>query len=134
MAAALRLPGGELAVVAATAGDRSDEAIHAMGVIVGNGADRVAVADQHQYLRGRAAGEMAGIWAGGAAEAGMLDVDRFDDEVTALGALLGSGLPPGSVIAVCCLEQREEAQQQILAGGGHPLDPAETAARVEAAR
>jgi cyanophycin synthetase len=130
VADALRLPGGELAVVAATAGDRNDEAIHAMGVMVGSRADRMVVAGMHKYLRGRAVEEMDDVWSGGAAESGMVDVGRAGTELAALTLLLDAGLPQGSVIAVCTLEDRDEMAAEVLVRGGHAMSPAEIAVRV----
>src|SRR6478609_3297290 len=49
VAGALTLPGGELAVVLGTAGDRTDQAIHAMGAMAARAADRLVVAGRHKY-------------------------------------------------------------------------------------
>ena len=145
---ALRAPGGVLAAVVSTAGDRSDDAIHAMGALAARAADRLVVAGKAKYLRGRAPGEMAAVWRAGAAEAGVSQVPMAGDEVSALAGLFGGGiiggppgadgdagsLPAGSVVAVCALEQRSELIQEIARRGGHELIPAEIAARVSAAR
>ena len=69
-----------LAVVLGTAGDRTDEAIHAMGAMAAQAADRLVVADRVKYLRGREPGEMEEIWRAGAAEAGVVQVDESIDE------------------------------------------------------
>ena len=130
VADALRRPGGELAVVAATAGDRTDEAIHAMGVMVGARADRMVIAGMHKYLRGRAVEEMDDVWSGGAAESGLVQVGRAATELTALTQLLDADLPPGSVIAVCTLEDRDEMAAEVIARGGHAMTPDEVADRV----
>ncbi|NNG35418.1 Mur ligase family protein [Nakamurella aerolata] len=132
VAAALRLPGGELAVVASTAGDRTDEAIHAMGAMAAEAADRLVVAGKHKYLREREPGEMEQLWAAGAAEAGVSAVDAVASEVAGVQQLLDAGLPPGSAIAVCSLEDREETVAEILRRGGGELSPAGVAARVAA--
>ncbi len=130
VSAALREPDGELAVVVATAGDRPDEAIHAMGMMTATASDRMVIAGKAKYLRGRGPDEMDAIWAGGAAEAGTLDVQRCPDELSSLTMLLDAGLPPGSVIAVCTLEQRAELVDEISRRGGHEMTPAEIAERV----
>ena len=88
VAGALRLPGGELAVVLGTAGDRTDEAIHAMGAMAAAAADRLVVAGRIKYLRGRRTGEMEEIWRAGAAEAGVVQVDESPDELSGLIQLL----------------------------------------------
>jgi cyanophycin synthetase len=134
VAGALRVPGGVLAAVVSTAGDRSDQAIHAMGALAAGAADRMVVAGKQHYLRGRAAGELEALWRAGAAEAGVTAVPTAGDEVAALGSLLEPALPDGSVVAVCALEQRAELAALIRARGGHELSPAEVAARVASAR
>ena len=76
VARSLRLPGGLLSVVLGTAGDRTDEAIHAMGAMAAAAADRLVVARRIKYQRGRPEGEMEAIWRAGAAEAGVLSSRR----------------------------------------------------------
>ncbi|MEP6980084.1 MAG: Mur ligase family protein [Nakamurella sp.] len=127
---AFRRPGGELVTIVGTAGDRPDEAIHAMGSIAARHADRVVIADKEKYLRGREPGEMAELWRSGATEAGVVEVPEFPDELSALRALLDADLPPGSAIAVCTLEQRLETIDELTARGGHELTPAEIVERV----
>ncbi len=129
VADALRAPGGELAVVLGTAGDRTDEAIFAMGAAAAARADRLTVAGRRKYLRGRVDGEMEALWQAGAAEGGRLDVPVHPDELTALTALLDSGLPSGSAIAVCALEQRAEMTAEITARGGSEMAAAHIATR-----
>ncbi len=135
VARALTLPGGELAVVLGTAGDRPDEAIHAMGAIAGRSADRLLVAGRTKYTRGRPAGEMEAIWRAGAAEAGVVDVTESADELSGLVAALDAAvpLPDGSVVAVCALEQRAELVAEIERRGGGEMSPDEVAERVRAA-
>jgi cyanophycin synthetase len=134
VAEALRLPGGELVAVVATAGDRPDEAIHAMGVMTGARADRMVVAGKHKYLRGRAPDEMDEVWIGGAAESGMVDVARAEGELAALIMLLDAAPRAGSVIAVCTLEERDEMAAELLARGAYAMTPEEIAARVAGRR
>ncbi len=135
VAGALRLPGGMLAVVLGTAGDRPDEAIHAMGTMAARSADRLVVARRIKYTRGRPDGEMEAIWRAGAAEAGVLDVGESADELTGLTDVLDadSPLPDGSCVAVCALEQRPELVQEILRRGGAEMTPDEVAERVSTA-
>ena len=128
----LREPGGELAVVVGTAGDRTDEAIFTMGAMAATRADRLVIAERHKYQRGRPDGEMETLWRAGAAEGGHLDVPVTADERTALAVLLDAGLPAGSVIAVCALEQRGEMAADITARGGGEMSTAAIAARVRA--
>ncbi len=121
---------GQLGVVVGTAGDRTDEAIHAMGRIAAAASDVMVIAGRGKYLRGRQPGEMEQLWRSGAADAGVLDVLETTDEAAALVHLLDAGLPVGSAIAVCALEQRAEMAQEIAARGGVAATPAQVAARV----
>lgn len=125
-------PGGELAVVVGTAGDRPDSAIHDMGVMAATRADRVLIARRYKYLRDREVGEMEALWAAGAADAGVLQAPVFDSEVAALTAALDARPPAGSVITVCALEQRAEMAGLIAERGGHEMSPEEISARVAA--
>ncbi|MTD17288.1 Mur ligase [Nakamurella sp. YIM 132087] len=130
VAGRLRTGSGELVAILGTAGDRTDEAIHAMGSIAAAAADRLMIAGKDKYLRDRAPGEMEQLWRAGAAEAGTLDVPEAPDELTALATILDSDLPEGSAVAVCALEQRAEMAEEILRRGGREMDAAEIAARV----
>jgi cyanophycin synthetase len=133
VAGALTLPGGDLAVVLGTAGDRTDEAIHAMGAMAARAADRLVVAGRIKYLRGREPGEMEEIWRAGAAEAGVVSVDESPNELAGLIQLLDEADPPlpgGSAVAVCALEMREEMALEIERRGGAEMTPGEVAQRV----
>jgi cyanophycin synthetase len=106
----------------------------------------MVIAGKSKYLRGRAQDELVAVWRGGAAEAGVVDPLVVQDEVAGLTVLLdmagvggptgvdGTALPPGSVIAVCALEQRAELATLIETRGGGEMSPPEIAARVTAAR
>ena len=133
VARSLRLPGGLLSVVLGTAGDRTDEAIHAMGAMAAAAADRLVVARRIKYQRGRPEGEMEAIWRAGAAEAGVLSIDETPDELSGLVHELDAALPDGSVIAMCALEQRAEMVAELRRRGGGELPPAVVAERVAAA-
>ncbi|HEY5882982.1 MAG TPA: Mur ligase family protein [Nakamurella sp.] len=130
VAGALRLPGGDLAVVLGTAGDRPDEAIHAMGAMAARAADRLVVARRTRYTRGRPVGEMEAVWRAGAAEAGVVEVDESADEFSGLTRLLDAGLPAGSVVAVCALEHRTQMVGEIARRGGGEMSAREVAERV----
>lgn len=130
VAEAMRLPGGDLVAVVSTAGDRTDDAIHAMGAMAAAAADRLVIAGKSKYLRGREPGAMESIWAAGAAEAGVADAPRATGELVALQDLLAADLPAGSAIAICTLEERQAIIDHIDRLGGHELSPTEIAARV----
>ena len=133
VARSLRLPGGLLSVVLGTAGDRTDEAIHAMGAMAAAAADRLVVARRIKYQRGRPEGEMEAIWRAGAAEAGVLSIDETPDELSGLVHELDAALPDGSVIAVCALEQRAEMVAELAAPRRRRAAAGEVAERVAAA-
>ncbi|AZI57244.1 Mur ligase [Nakamurella antarctica] len=127
--------GGELVALVSTPGDRSDDAVHAMGKIAADAADRVLIAEKSKYLRGREVGELPALWRAGAAEGGLTELPVYDDELLALQAVLdgqspGGVLPPGSTVAVCALEQRGEMADEILRRGGHEMTPAEITDRL----
>jgi len=132
VADALRRPGGVLAVVVGTAGDRTDDAIYAMGAMAATTADRVVVAGRIKYLRGREPGEMEDIWRAGAAQAGVVEAEETPNELSALVLLLDAQLPGGSAIAVCALEQRQEMADEVIGRGGREMTAAEVAERVAA--
>ena len=130
VADALRRPGGVLAVVVGTAGDRTDDAIYAMGAMAATTADRVVVAGRIKYLRGREPGEMEDIWRAGAAQAGVVEAEETPNELSALVLLLDAQLPGGSAIAVCALEQRQEMADEVIGRGGREMTTEEIAERV----
>ena len=130
VASALTRPPGRLAAVVGTAGDRTDEAIHAMGEMAARATDRMVIAGRRKYLRGRQPGEMEALWRSGAAEAGIVEVPETPDELSALVQLLETGLPDGSAIAVCALEQRTEMAAEISRRGGAQATVEQIADRV----
>lgn len=127
---ALRQGDGQLVAVVGTAGDRTDQAIHAMGRIAAATADQVVIAGRTKYLRGREPGEMEALWRAGAAEAGELDVAVTIDELSAVTGLLDADLPVGSVVAVCSLDQRSATEAEIARRGGAELTAAEVRDRL----
>jgi cyanophycin synthetase len=103
----LRRPGREVWLAFGTAGDRSDDILHGLAYIAARGADHIAVAELHRYLRGRDRGDLirrlqVGIVDGGAGEAPV-----YPDEVTALRSMLIDARP-GDVVAITALAQRPE--------------------------
>ena len=115
-----------------TAGDRTDDAIYAMGAMAATTADRVVVAGRIKYLRGREPGEMEDIWRAGAAQAGVVDAEETPNELSALVLLLDAQLTSGSAIAVCALEQRQEMADEVIGRGGREMTSAQVAERVAA--
>ena len=103
----LRRPGSEVWLAFGTAGDRTDDILQGLAYIAARGADHVAVAELHRYLRGRDREDLirrlqAGIVDGTAGEAPV-----YPDEVTALRSML-THAGPGDVVAITALAQRPE--------------------------
>jgi cyanophycin synthetase len=46
-------PNGKVRLAVGTAGDRTDEILHNLGVLAGSGADDVVICEKRHYLRGR---------------------------------------------------------------------------------
>ncbi|MDX6225482.1 MAG: cyanophycin synthetase [Frankiales bacterium] len=129
VARGLRLPGGSVRLVAGTAGDRTDEVLRGIGHIAVHGADDVAVADKLRYLRDRDASELHEQISEGAGQ----PLERYPDELTALGVLV-SRSSPGDVVAVMCHEQLDEVGAYLRSRGATVLDAEQVATRVRAAQ
>jgi cyanophycin synthetase len=72
-----------------TAGDRTDEILHRLGVIAGS-ADDIVIAEKEHYLRGRDLHEMNELLRAGAREGGFEgDIPSVPNELAALQLLLG---------------------------------------------
>jgi cyanophycin synthetase len=90
-----------------TAGDRTDEILHRLGVIAG-AADDLVIAEKRHYLRGRDLDEMNTILRAGAREGGYRG--RIESRATELGALkaLIKRSARGDVCAVMAHVERRE--------------------------
>jgi cyanophycin synthetase len=107
IARGLRRPGATAWLAFGSAGDRTDEILHGMGMIAARGADRVAIVEMHKYLRGREPEDIVSRLRAGVLDGRVDDVPDFPDEITGLRWMLdGSG--PGDVIAITALAQRSE--------------------------
>jgi cyanophycin synthetase len=105
----LRPPGGEIWLTFSSAGDRSDEIMHGLGYLAARGADHVAIAELHRYLRGREPRDVVERLRAGAVDGGVEPeaIPEHSDEITALRWMLGQSRP-GDVIALTALGQRSE--------------------------
>src|SRR3990170_857811 len=77
----LRAPGATVWIAFGSAGDRSDEIMHAVGYEAARGADRVAVVELPRYLRGRDPREVVERLRAGAVDGGASEGPDFPDEV-----------------------------------------------------
>ncbi len=103
---ALRRPGAEIWLSYCTAGDRTDEILHAMGYVAGRGADHVAIAELLGYLRGRDREDLVRRLRAGAEDGGARDVPVFVDELRAVEWMIDRARP-GDVVAITPLIQRK---------------------------
>jgi hypothetical protein len=108
-----------------TAGDRPDDTLRGIGRIAAQRAQRVAIKQTLDYLRGRAAeavvGELlAGITAGGG-DASAVPV--YESETVALRAELnGRGPDTPRVIVLMCHEERDGVFALLDDLGARPVD------------
>ena len=106
-----------------TAGDRSDEVLHNLGLLAGSSADEVVICEKRHYLRGRQLDEMNAIMRRGAAAAGYRrEVDAYPTELAALGALLERSRR-GDVAAVMAHVERQQIFDWLEAQGYRPVTP-----------
>ncbi len=111
-----RQASGRLVSIIGTAGDRTDDALRAIGTMAAKASDRVIVKRTSKYLRGRPVEEMdrlfqEGIQAGNGETAPIEPSER-----DALRAALTEARP-GDVITMMCIEQVTEVQRDLSAQG-----------------
>ena len=114
--------GGRLTTIVGTAGDRTDEALRALGRIAAEPSDHVVVKETHSYLRGRGSvDEMTALYLEGIAAGGDPPHTVARDEPDALEIAL-RGLRPGDVVAMMCIESGPESRARIEELGGTAKD------------
>ncbi|MGZ6255756.1 MAG: glutamate ligase domain-containing protein, partial [Candidatus Limnocylindria bacterium] len=105
---ALRRSRGKVRVAIGTAGDRSDEILHGLGLLAGAGADEVVICEKPHYLRGRQSAEMNEIMRAGVAESGYVgSVEAFPSELAALEGLVERA-HRGDVVSVMTHAERSD--------------------------
>ena len=129
----LAAPGGAVRVGLGCAGDRTDEAIEAMGEIAGRGADDVVLKIARRYLRGREPENLLGLFREGLARVGVLDVPSHDTELGALEQLVARA-NPGDVVALMCHAERTEVDAWLRGHGGSVDDARAIRRKVVASR
>jgi cyanophycin synthetase len=129
----LRPPGGEIWIAACSAGDRTREIRRAFAYIAAHGSDHFVIAELLHYLRGATREEVLDGLREGARDAGITDVPAFEDELTALLALLDQS-KPRDVIAVTALAQRFEIFDVLKERGAREIGPERVRELVRQAR
>ena len=104
-----------------TAGDRTDEILHRLGVVAG-GADDLVIAEKEHYLRGRDLHEMNDLLRAGAREGGY--ADEVPSEGSELGALqtLIARAKRGDVCVVMAHVERAELFGWLEGEGFRPVE------------
>jgi cyanophycin synthetase len=107
LCAGLRRAGRETWIAICTAGDRSDEILHAFAYRAARGADHIVIAELVRYLRGRDRQDLVDRLTAGALDGGAESVDVYADELSALRGMLGRSRR-GDLVAVTALGMRPE--------------------------
>jgi cyanophycin synthetase len=106
-----------------TAGDRTDEILHNLGVLAA-AADDLVIAEKRHYLRGRNLEEMNEILRAGAREGGYTrKISAHETELRSLQALVARA-ERGDVCAVMAHVERTELFDWLEAEGFSPMDVA----------
>jgi cyanophycin synthetase len=103
----LRPTGGRVFLSFGSAGDRTNAILHRLGYTAARGADRVAIAELHRYLRGRDPHELIQRLQAGIVDGGRPPSPVFSTEVEALAWMLRESAA-NDVLAITALGQRPE--------------------------
>ncbi|MGH2533892.1 MAG: Mur ligase family protein [Thermomicrobiales bacterium] len=113
-------PSGRIISIIGTAGDRTDEALAAIGRLAGTASDRVIIKETRKYLRGRSNNEeLNALYVNGLKDAASAPWSIERDELSALEAAFAEA-KVGDTIVLMCLEQIPDVQR-ILAERGGPI-------------
>jgi cyanophycin synthetase len=115
-------PGSAVWIAICTAGDRTDEILHAFGFRAAVGSDHVAVAELQHYLRGRTRQDIVERLREGARDAGVDGVPVYRDELAALRTMVQEARP-GDVVSVTALGMRPEIFAWLDRMGARRLRP-----------
>jgi len=120
----LRRPRAEVWLTIGTAGDRTDQILHAFAFRAALGCDHLFIAELERYLRGRTRGDVVAQLRAGAAEAGVTDVTVYPDELTGLRASVAAARP-GDVVGATVLAMRTQVFRWLRRRGARRLTPAD---------
>jgi len=129
----LRRPGAEIWLAICTAGDRTDDILHAFAYRAARGSDHLALAELLGYLRGRERGDVIARLRAGALDGGAEEIDVFPDELAALKHMVREARPR-DVVAVTALGMRPEIFAWLERSGATRMTPARVKRLVRAAR
>ncbi len=129
----LRAPGARLFLTFASAGDRTNGIIHRLAYTAARGADIVAIAELHRYLRGRDPKQLVALLQAGVVDGGKPEAPVFPDELEAL-AWMRQQSRPQDVLALTALAQRPEIFAYLREHGGAPATPERIKALVRRAK
>jgi cyanophycin synthetase len=133
VARGLAAPGARVHLALGGTGDRSDEAIQALGEIAGKQADHVVVAHKPKYLRGRTIAEVDQHLRTGLARAGIGEVESYGTEMEGLLAAVPT-LADGDALAFMCHDSQAAMRAWLADHGGTVDDPLTIRRKVVAAR
>jgi len=129
----LRPKGGRVFLSFGSAGDRTNAILHGLGYTAARGADRVAIAELHRYLRGRDPQDLIRRLQAGIADGGSPESPVFPNEVEALEWMVHES-GANDVLAITALGQRPEIFAYLRDCGASTAGPERIRALVKRAR
>jgi cyanophycin synthetase len=129
----LRPPGGRTWLTFCSAGDRTNMILHQLAYTAARGADHVALAELHHYLRGRDPQDLLRRLQAGIIDGSGKEAPVFPDELHALRWMLDQSRP-GDVVAVTALGQRPEIFRFLKDESAQPMSPLEVRRLVRRSR
>lgn len=129
----LRPAGARVFLSFASAGDRTDPIIHRLAYTAARGAEQVAIAELHRYLRGRDPQQLIELLQAGVIDGGKPPAPVFPNELEALQWMLRESRPR-DVVAVTALAQRPEIFAHLRERGGVSAPPERIKTLVKRAR
>ncbi|HYM51286.1 MAG TPA: Mur ligase family protein [Candidatus Limnocylindrales bacterium] len=118
----LRRPSAQSWLAFGAAGDRTNAILHRLGYTAARGADHIAIAELHRYLRGRDPKDLLQRLLLGADDGGARHTPVFPDEIHALESMLAASRPD-DVVAIAALGQRPEIFALLRQRNAQPIGP-----------